>query len=233
MIYLFPPENKTLVWYLAMEEFVAEHIDRFGEEVLFTWIVDPTVIIGKHQVLENEVNVAYCQANNISVYRRKSGGGCVYSDRGNLMTSFITTNTHAQDVFQAYLLQMVDVLAKMGCEATRSQNNDILVNERKVSGNACYATQKATVVHGTMLCDVNLQHLQMAITPDQEKLAKHGVKSVRQRVENLMTIHPKLDLSTTHIRQFVMDALTEACVTLSQDDIRCIDQIEANYSLLV
>ncbi len=233
MIYLLPPENKTLVWYLAMEEYVAEHIHQFGDQVLFTWIVDPTVIIGKHQVLENEVNLPYCRANRIAVYQRKSGGGCVYSDRGNLMTSFISTNTHAQEVFQAYLQQMVEVLSKMGCQATRSQNNDILVNQRKVSGNASYTNKQATVVHGTMLCNVNLQHMQMAITPSQEKLDKHGVKSVRQRVENLMSIHPELDLSTTHVRQFLMDELTERHIELTSEDIRLIDQIESTYSLLV
>ena len=60
----------------------------------------------------------------------------------------------------------------------------------KVSGNACFALPQATIVHGTMLYNVNFEILQQAITPSKEKLAKHGVESVRQRVMNLRDISP-------------------------------------------
>ncbi|MBR2486708.1 MAG: hypothetical protein IKB46_02810, partial [Paludibacteraceae bacterium] len=79
-----------MIWYLAAEEYFAKkfqvlyanYINHF-DGVLFTWIVPPTVIFGRHQVMANEVNIDYCQANNIAMYRRKSGGGCVYADEGN------------------------------------------------------------------------------------------------------------------------------------------------------
>ena len=96
------PSGKRLVWYLAAEEYFAKNIHTLqqgfgkGSEnakdicgLFFTWIVAPTVIFGRHQVMQNEVNVAFCQANHIAMYRRKSGGGCVYADEGNLMISYI------------------------------------------------------------------------------------------------------------------------------------------------
>ena len=65
-IFLHTPTNKRLVWYLAAEEYVAKHIDRLlpnaeHDGILFVWIVNPTVIIGRHQVLQNEVNISFCQ----------------------------------------------------------------------------------------------------------------------------------------------------------------------------
>ena len=99
-IHIHLPAGKRLVWYLAAEEYFAQHIHAlrqgFGKgsgEVLFTWIVPPTVIFGRHQVMQNEVNMAYCEQHHIAMYRRKSGGGCVYADEGNLMVSYISISS--------------------------------------------------------------------------------------------------------------------------------------------
>ena len=119
------------------------------------------------------------------MYRRKSGGGCVYSDAGNLMLSYITPNTHSEQVFQWYLDTVADALKAMGFPAAKTEHNDVLIGDKKVSGNACYALPTGTIVHGTMLYNVDFAALQEAITPSHEKLAKHGVQSVRQRVVNL------------------------------------------------
>ena len=78
-----------LPFYLAMEEYVARNIYK-GEDCFFMWQVNPTVIFGRNQVIEDEVNIEYCKSHNIQFYRRKSGGGCVYADMGNVMLSYIT-----------------------------------------------------------------------------------------------------------------------------------------------
>ena len=182
MLYIPAPEGKRLVWYLSMEEYLAQHAT---EDVFFSWVVAPTVIFGRHQVMEAEVNMPYCQAHGVQMYRRKSGGGCVYSDAGNLMLSYITPNTHSEQVFQWYLDTVADALKAMGFPAAKTEHNDVLIGDKKVSGNACYALPTGTIVHGTMLYNVDFAALQEAITPSHEKLAKHGVQSVRQRVVNL------------------------------------------------
>lgn len=155
------------------------------EPTLFTWIVSPTVIYGHHQSAEVEVNEAYCREHGIAVVQRKSGGGCVYADRGNLMLSFVTPDTHSEQVFADFLTLVAQALQASGLQAVMTSHNDILVGDRKVSGWACYTCPTGTIVHGTMLYDVRLEALTKAITPTKEKLAKHGVASVRQRVANI------------------------------------------------
>ena len=70
-----PDETQhRLCFYLAMEEYVAQRfVD--DDDCFFMWQVEPTVIFGRHQVIENEVNIDYCKENGIQFYRRKSGGG--------------------------------------------------------------------------------------------------------------------------------------------------------------
>lgn len=237
------PTDQRLVWYLAAEEYFAKHIhsllhrqgighgnnkDIYG--IFFTWIVPPTVIFGRHQVMQNEVNIPFCQANGIAMYRRKSGGGCVYADEGNLMISYISPSSHSEQVFQSYLDQMSNTLCQLGFDAVKSTHNDIMVGEYKVSGNACFALPQATIVHGTLLYDVNFDMLQQAITPSQEKLAKHGVQSVRQRVKNLKNIANALDWQSTQaLAQKIKEFWCNQTYIPTEKDLQEIDKIEQEY----
>ena len=185
MLVVHYPEGLSLAEYLQIEQDLVKNVQ---EPTLFTWIVKPTVIYGRHQSAEVEVNEDYCRQNGIAVVQRKSGGGCVYADPGNLMISVITPSTHSEEVFAEVLDFVAQALQNKGIPAVTTEHNDILVEGKKISGWACYTTPTGTIVHGTMLYDVNLDALQQAITPTREKLNKHGVASVRQRVANLKEI---------------------------------------------
>lgn len=227
------PSGKRLSWYLAAEEYLAKNIT---EEFIFFWKVAPTVIFGRHQVMENEVNLSYCRAHNIDLVRRKSGGGCVFADEGNLMTSYLSPSTHSEQVFKLYLDMMASALRQLGLPTVTTEHNDILVeSERekgKVSGNACYALPTGTIVHGTLLYDVDFEVLQQAITPNREKLAKHGVESVRQRVIN---IKPLLEPScencgVVYLKNKLSQLLCRSARELTEQDIKEINAIEReNY----
>lgn len=242
------PSGKRLVWYLAAEEYFAKNIHLLNQTytkgkqntedhlkafdgIFFTWIVSPTVIFGRHQVMENEVNVDFCQQNNIAMFRRKSGGGCVYADEGNLMISYISPSTHSEQVFQSYLDQMSNIISQFGFDAVKSTHNDIMIGEHKVSGNACFALPQATIVHGTLLYDVNFEILQQAITPSREKLAKHGVASVRQRVVNLKDLNSVDNelQSTKHLAQVIESIWCNDIYELTASDLSAIDTIEQEY----
>ena len=227
MLQILPPTNRRLIWYLAMEEYLAQHVQ---EEIFFTWVVSPTVIFGRHQVMEAEVNLDFCRANNIAVYRRKSGGGCVYADEGNLMMSMITPNRHSEQVFQTFLDRVSDALRRLGLPAVKSEHNDIMVDGYKVSGNACYALSTGTIVHGTLLVNVDFDVLQQALTPPVEKLAKHGVQSLRQRVANLADYAAFADVKTIdEINTFLIGALCTRSRVLTCEEITEIDEMEKVY----
>ena len=113
-IVLPDPRQRSLAFYLAMEEFVAKTIEG---EAFFVWQSEPTVIFGRNQVLENEVNLDYCRQHGIEVVRRKSGGGCVYSDKGNIMVSFISGRGDVSEVFDRFLSALTSCLCGFGVDA--------------------------------------------------------------------------------------------------------------------
>lgn len=222
---ILPESSKRrLVFYLAMEEFVAQELDE--EEYFFLWQVNPTVIFGRNQLMESEVNLSYCKKNGIAIYRRKSGGGCVYSDLGNIMLSYITKGEQVEQIFDRYLQHLATLLQKVGVEARVSGRNDILIQDKKVSGNAFYQLPGKSIVHGTLLFNTNLDHLENSITPSSEKLASKGIVSVRQRVTNLQG-YTKMD-----IEQFKAYLIANFCKGerhLTAGEIAKIEKIEESY----
>ena len=218
-------EPRRLSFYLAMEEFVARHTDE--PDAFFMWQVEPSVIFGRNQVLENEVNVAYCREHGISLYRRKSGGGCVYADMDNLMLSFVTSEENVKFAFNRFVNMVLLVLRKLGIAATGTSHNDIMIGDRKVCGTACYHLEGRSIVHSTMLFDTNMDHMLNAITPSREKLAKKGIESVRQRI-TLLKDYTTLD-SVEALKALIRETLCEGERMLTASEVAGIEAIEATY----
>ena len=215
-------ETRRLSFYLAMEEYAARRLN-LSDDLFFLWQVEPTVIFGRNQVIEDEVNLDYCRAHGIQFYRRKSGGGCVYADRSNVMMSYITRSDQVLSTFSRYMQMVCDMLRALGVEATSTENNDVLVGGRKVSGNAYYHIPGHSIVHGTMLFDTNMQHMLSAITPPRQKLDRHGVQSVRQRI-TLLGEHTSVSIS--EFKDFAVRRLCQSTLLLTQEDIAAIQKLE-------
>ena len=218
-------EPRRLSFYLAMEEFVARHTDE--PDAFFMWQVEPSVIFGRNQVLENEVNVAYCREHGISLYRRKSGGGCVYADMDNLMLSFVTSEENVNFAFNRFVNMVLLVLRKLGIAATGTSHNDIMIGDRKVCGTACYHLEGRCIVHSTMLFDTNMDHMLNAITPSKEKLEKKGIESVRQRI-TLLKDYTTLD-SVEALKALIRETLCEGERMLTASEVASVEAIEATY----
>ena len=226
MKHIVLPDNsqRSLAFYLAMEEFVASNVEG---EAFFVWQSEPTVIYGRNQVLENEVNLDYCRKNGVEVIRRKSGGGCVYSDKGNIMISYISRRGEVAEVFERYLSGLTDFLRTIGVPAEKSGRNDILVKGRKVSGNAFHQLPDRSIVHGTLLYSTDFEALEQALLPPVEKLQRHGVESVRQRVMNLSEL---LSWGVDAIKDLLITHFCDEEVMLSHEDIESIEHIEIEYT---
>ena len=226
MVYVGLPtdEQYSLPFYLAMEEYVARELP--AQDYFFIWQVEPTVIFGRNQFVDSEVDTRYCKENGIEFYRRKSGGGCVYADRSNLMLSYITPGTNVNFTFNRYMLMVGTALQRLGVDARTSGRNDILVDGRKVSGNAFYHLPQRSIVHGTMLYDTNLEHMARATTPSDTKLKSKGVQSVRQHVT---TLNGYISLSLDELKAYLRESLCDSAYVLGESDIDAIKEIEKGY----
>ena len=196
-------ETRLLPFYLAMEEYVATVS---SDDVFFTWQVEPTVIFGRNQLVEAEVNIDYCRLNGINFFRRKSGGGCVYADKGNIMLSFVVNSVEpAADAMRRYASLTAKALQKLGVNAEVSGRNDVAVNGKKISGFAVHQLHNRVIVHSTMLYDFDPVNMEKAIRPSEQKLNSKGVDSVRSHVTSLSRCGINLDIPgfITYLRNYM------------------------------
>lgn len=229
MKYILLPKPDTihqLPFYFAVEEYVARHYT--DDDYFMGWRVNPTVMLGRNQLIDNEVNTDYCKEHKIDIFRRKSGGGCIYADKGCIQFSYISRAVNANKAFADYMQRMADLLKGLKIDAQLSGRNDILINGTKVSGCAFYQLSNRSVLHNSLLFDTQLDHLSNALTPAKEKLQSKGVASVRQRVTNVAT-YTQLDILAfmDYVRQ-------EMCGTevleLTEEDMKGVAEIEKELS---
>lgn len=225
MKYILLPKPDTihqLPFYFAVEEYVARHYT--DDDYFMGWRVSPTVMLGRNQLIDNEVNTDYCKEHKINIFRRKSGGGCIYADKGCIQFSYISRAVNANEAFAAYMQRMADLLKGLKIDAQLSGRNDILIDGTKVSGCAFYQLSNRSVLHNSLLFDTQLDHLSNALTPAKEKLQSKGVASVRQRVTNVAT-YTQIDILAfmDYVRQ-------EMCGTevlkLTEEDMKEVAEIE-------
>ena len=217
-------EFQKLPFYLAMEEYVARHL--VANDYFFMWQVKPTVIFGRNQLIDTEVDVEYCKLNDIEMYRRKSGGGCVYADLNNIMFSYITPISNVNFTFDRYMLMIEHMLRRLGINAKTTGRNDILIDGKKVSGNAFYRLPDRSIVHGTMLYDTDVEKMARSTTPSEAKLKSKGVESVRQHVT---TLNKYLSMGINEFMQFARAEMCDGEVVLNGKDVEAIHEIEEQY----
>jgi len=170
---------------LALEEYVLRqpHSD---EDLLLLYINAPSIVVGSHQNLLEEINLDYVEQHTLPVLRRLSGGGAVYHDLGNLNFSCIS-NYQPEDFknFKKFTAPVIRCLNRLGVPAQLNDRSDILVAGKKVSGNAQYVSRGRALTHGTLLFNSDLSHVSEALHVPEDTFVSKAIKSVRSPVVNI------------------------------------------------
>jgi len=212
--------------YFAVEEYLLNNVLQDDETYFFTWQIKG-IVIGKNQVLQNEVNQAFTKANNINIFRRPTGGGAIYADENNLMFSIITKKIDANFSFKTHLTKIIDSLNLLGLNLEFSGRNDILLDGKKVSGNAFCQTKNGFIIHGTLMYDVDINTLVRSLNPDQEKLITKGIASIKSRVTNLSSV---LDITLPQLINHLQTTLTNQTYILTNNEYETIKQLASKYA---
>lgn len=175
-----------IYFHLAAEEYL---LKQGNDDVFMLWQDTPSVVIGKHQRLQSEVDTEWAERERIHIARRFSGGGTVYHDLGNVNLTFIETVSRLPE-FITYLQRTLDFLASIGVMAEGDERLGIYLDGLKISGSAQCVHKDRVLYHCTLLYDTNLTVLNKVLNPeplaDDETLSSvYAVPSVRSEVTNI------------------------------------------------
>lgn len=218
--------NFAPYFYFALEDYLLNEVLKEGETYFFTWQIKG-VVIGKNQVIENEVNLHYLKEEGIRLFRRPTGGGTVYADEENTMFSLITKKEENFS-FQKHLIHIVKAMKELNVDLKFSGRNDLLFMDKKMSGNAFLQNKNGMLLHGTLLYNLDLETMVRAITPSNEKLVSKGISSVRSRVINLK---PYLNgLTQSEVINHLEKTLTTKQYVLSKEEIEMLLKRSEKYA---
>lgn len=217
---------------LALEEYVLKQKE-FLEDVFILWQNEPTIVIGKNQNAYAELNLDYAERNHIHVARRMSGGGAVYHDLGNLNFTVIKNDGGIQrNDFSFFARPVIQCLEEFGVKAVFNGRNDILIGEKKFSGNAQYFYKNKVLHHGTILFSGDLTVLSKALNVKKSKIESKGIKSVKSRVANIVDFLPHgvtIEAFSERLSAILSGVQKERTVyELSASDIQAIKALQVS-----
>lgn len=216
----------------AIEEFL---MNKFNEDCFMLWENDKSILIGRNQNIYNEINIEYVKKNHIPVVRRLSGGGTVFNDGGNLNFSFISCSPDKDFAnFKKFAKPIMEALNKLSIPAELSGRNDLMVDGKKISGNAQCRYKNKLLHHGTLLFSSDISELSHALKVSNLKLESKGVKSVKSRVSNIQTCL-EAPMSIENFKDYLFDEVFKSTqgskiYTITQKDFIEIDRIAKKYA---
>jgi len=204
---------KTVPWQDSQLLYHAQpRIGREGLNLLAP--ATPYVCIGYFQDVEQEVDMAYCRENDIPVFRREVGGGAVYLDGDQLFFQLILHRNSPLipeggklAFYRKFLRAPIEAYRALGIPAEYREVNDIVANDRKISGTGAAEIGDYYVLVGNLIVDFDYEMMARVLNVPDEKFRDKVYKTIR---ENLSTMKRELDVlpSRDELWSLMIEAFT-------------------------
>jgi lipoyltransferase/lipoate-protein ligase len=155
----------------------------------YSWI-PPAISIGYFQSLLEEIDIDACKKIGVDYVRRITGGGAVFHEN-ELTYSIVIRETHPlipKNILSSYgriCNALLRGLQQLGIQGTYAPINDIVVDGKKISGNAQTRKMNTVLQHGTILLDVDVETMFSLLKVPNEKIKDKMITDVKQRVTSV------------------------------------------------
>lgn len=211
---------------LATEEYL---LKEKNEEIFMLWQNDRSVILGAYQNAYEEVDIEKAKECSVKIVRRITGGGAVYHDMGNVNFSFIGRR-ESKDMldFQMYMERIEKAINMIGAKAVIKGRNDILINGKKVSGNAQHICGDRVLHHGTLLFDSDFSIMDKVLKGERKGFTSKADMSNRKKVANIkecLTSEMDIEEFKISLLQSILSGDRVQLLELDENDKRKIKSI--------
>ena len=200
-------------------------------------------LVGRFQNIDNEINLAYCEANGIALNRRPTGGGAIIMGKDQLGIALCIPGReedsyrHARELMVTFSAGIISGLETLGIRATFWGKNDVEINNRKVAGLGVYrAPEGGLLFHASVLVDLDIAFMLRVLKTPFEKITDKAIASVAERVTTLRR-ETGSPLALDEVREHIAAGYRRAFgVTLApgyflQDELEAIDALEQSKYL--
>lgn len=182
---LVPPIRSQTIYHAVGHAMIADSPDT----IILVAPDQPYVCIGYHQDLEREVDLDYCRAHALPVFRREVGGGAVYLDAGQLFSQWIfhpaALPPSLEDRFAHYIRPLVETYRVLGVAAYHRPVNDIHVAGKKIGGTGAAQMGEAEVLVGSLMFTFDKAAMARVLRASSEKMRDKIFESLEQYMTTL------------------------------------------------
>ncbi|MGI0141547.1 MAG: lipoate--protein ligase family protein [Candidatus Micrarchaeales archaeon] len=190
---VIPLQTNDAYFNMAADEAIGDAISekRSPPTIRFYKWKPGAVSIGHFQSMNEEVNIGKCDLLGIDYIRRKTGGGAVYHDENGEITYSVIApeGLFPKGIIESYKVicgWIIEGLANLNIKAQFAPINDILVDGKKISGNAQTRRNGILLQHGTILYDLKIETMFSLLKISNEKISDKMIKSVEDRVTKVL-----------------------------------------------
>ena len=189
---LLKTENNSAFTNMAIDKavLVASSKDLVPPTVRFYTWTPPAISIGYFQSLSDEVDLEACKNLGVQYVRRITGGGAVFHEK-ELTYSIVIPEANPKvpkNILESYRRicgAVIKGLKHLWIESKYAPINDIVVNNKKISGSAQTRKLKTVLQHGTVLMDVDVDKMFKLLKVPDEKIKDKLIADVKQRVTSI------------------------------------------------
>ena len=175
---------------MAMDEALLEWkaAGKIPHTLRFLQFSNPTVLVGHHQLIEEEIRLDYCRAHGIDINRRLTGGGALYWGRNELGWEIYISKkdpripSRMEDLYRKMGEGAALGLRHLGVRAHFRPRNDIEIQGHKISGTGGTELSGAILFQGTLLVDFDVDEMLKCLRIPTEKLQDKEIESAKERV---------------------------------------------------
>ncbi|XP_075054153.1 lipoyl amidotransferase LIPT1, mitochondrial [Mixophyes fleayi] len=205
---------------LAVEDWIHDHMNLEELNVLFIWRNSPTVVIGRHQNPWKECNLNLMREQGIDLARRRSGGGTVYHDMGNINLTFFTSKKKYNRMQNLNLVIRALKTLQPCLDVQATERFDLLLDGKyKISGTAAKLGRTIAYHHCTLLCNADSSLLPLVLQSPYDGIQSNATPSVPSVIRNLTKAHSCLTCEA------VMDAVATE-YSLQYADKPCVNVVD-------
>lgn len=210
---VLPLEIHDAYTAMAVDEAISDFVSKGSSPpTIRFWRWNPSAVsIGYFQSISEEVNLENCRESHVDVVRRRTGGGAVYHDyHGEITYSVIgPENLFPKGIHESYSVicgWVIDGLKNLDLNAEFKPINDIILNGKKISGNAQTRRNNVLLQHGTILYDLDVKKMFSLLRVSKEKISDKMIQAVEERVTKILN---HKDVSMSEVYEALLKGFTK------------------------
>lgn len=190
---LIPYQPESAHMHMALDEVLLHRVAAGARRptVRFWEWMEPTLVIGSHQSVMNEVDLVAARDLGFTITRRMSGGGTMLCEPGRTITYSLyvpaeaVTGLSFRESYAAFDAWAVRSFLGLGVPASYREINDIISPLGKIAG-AAQARRRGFILHHTTIAhSMDPTLLPRLIRIGRERVSERGMRSADKAVSPL------------------------------------------------